>query len=260
MLTLKNPHSVLAALRERPQDVLEIRLSQVRESREAEEGSDPWSRVVALARKSRVRVVAAPVKPVRPESRNGGRRSNEIRADDGRTSSTEALVRERVPRAIEELLPSEEGAPESGGLWIALDQLQDPHNVGSIFRTAAFFGVRGVIMTQDRSAALSSTVYDVASGGVESVPFAVVPNLQRAFELSRDRGLWILGTSEHAEQSWRTVEKDRKWLLVLGNEEKGMRRLTAESCDMVCSIPPVGEGVTSLNVSVAAGVLISKLA
>jgi 23S rRNA (guanosine2251-2'-O)-methyltransferase len=146
------------------------------------------------------------------------------------------------------------------GLWLAFDQLQDPHNVGSIFRTAAFFGVRGIIMTQDRSAALTSTVYDVSSGGVEDVPFAVVPNLQRAFEVSKDHDLWILGTSEHAKQSWNTVPKDRNWLLVMGNEEKGMRRLTAETCDMVCQIPPSGNGVSSLNVSVAAGILISKLA
>jgi 23S rRNA (guanosine2251-2'-O)-methyltransferase len=270
MLILKNPHSVLAALKARPKDVLEIRLSQVRETRESRDGEgpavDPWSQVAALAKKEGVRIVTAP-KAARPEGRpqqgRPGDRSparGEPRGEDGRTSSTEALVREKEPLPLELLMPKSAENSSKYGLWLAFDQLQDPHNVGSIFRTAAFFGVRGIIMTQDRSATLTSTVYDVSSGGVEDVPFAVVPNLQRAFEVSKDHELWILGTSEHAKQSWNTVPKDRHWLLVMGNEEKGMRRLTAETCDMICQIPPAGPGVSSLNVSVAAGILISKLA
>ncbi len=83
-------------------------------------------------------------------------------------------------------------------------------------------------------------------------------NLQRAFEVAKENGLWILGTSEHAKESLRTIDRDRPWLLVLGNEEKGMRRLTEEACDVLCQIPPQGQ-VTSLNVSVAAGIFISRL-
>ena len=73
-----------------------------------------------------------------------------------------------------------------------------------------------------------------------------------------DEGLWILGTSEHAHDNLDKIERDRPWLLVLGNEEKGMRRLTEESCDVLCKIAPQGK-VTSLNVSVAAGIFISTL-
>lgn len=248
MISLKNPHSVLAALKSRPRDVQEIRLSPTRDF-EGNRDSDPWSQVIALAKKNGIRVLAAAKAkaPARPYP------------DDGRTSVTEAIVKERMGLSVEELI-SEPVDPANPGLWLAFDQLQDPHNVGSIFRTAAFFGVRGVIMTFDRSAALTSTVYDVASGGLEVVPFAIVPNLQRAFEIGKDRGLWILGTSEHAQGSWSAVKKDRNWLLVFGNEEKGMRRLTGETCDVVCQIPPSGKEVTSLNVSVTAGILISKLA
>jgi len=258
MLTLKNPHSVIAVLKSRPKDVQEIRLSQAREARG---GDDPWSQAVALATRHGVRVVTAS-KPARPESRGAQPGPRDARSEEGRTSVTEALVKDRAPIPLEALLPEKDSSEssESFGLWLALDQLQDPQNVGSIFRTAAFFGVRGIVMTQERSAGLSSTTYDVASGGVENVPFAIIPNLQRAFEVSKDRGLWILGASEHAKSSWKTVEKDRNWLLVMGNEEKGMRRLTSEACDVICQIPPAGKGVTSLNVSVAAGVLISKLA
>ena len=165
-------------------------------------------------------------------------------------------MRERAPQPLDRLYAGAAG----GGLWLALDAIQDPHNVGSIFRTAAFFGVRGVVMTADRAAPLSAVVYDVASGGVEAVPFAVETNLRRALEAAKAAGLWILGSSEHAERGVDAVARDRPWLLVLGNEEGGLRRLTLETCDEVCRIAPGGDAVTSLNVAVAAGILIAALA
>ncbi|MFO0917367.1 MAG: RNA methyltransferase [Planctomycetaceae bacterium] len=140
----------------------------------------------------------------------------------------------------------------------ALDCLQDPQNVGSIFRTAAFFGIRGVIVTRDRSAPLNGTVYDVASGGMELVPFAQPPNLARALEAAKSAGLWILGSSEHAEKTIAAVPRDRPWLLVVGSEDQGLRRLTLEHCDEVCRIEPRG-ALPSLNVSTAAAVLMAEL-
>ena len=119
-------------------------------------------------------------------------------------------------------------------------------------------GVQGIVLTQERSAPLTGTVYDVASGGVEHVPFSMQVNLQRAFEKAKEAGLWILGASEHAHDDVRTVSRDRPWLLVIGNEEKGMRRLTEEACDVLCKISPAGP-VTSLNASVAASILIARL-
>ena len=113
-------------------------------------------------------------------------------------------------------------------------------------------------MTSERSAPLTHTVYDVSCGGVETVPHTEQVNLQRALEVAKEEGLWVLGTSEHAKGSYLTLERDRPWLIVIGNEEKGMRRLTAEACDVTVSIPPLGD-VTSLNASVATGVLIARL-
>jgi 23S rRNA (guanosine2251-2'-O)-methyltransferase len=237
-LIVRNPHSVLAALKSRPKDVLEIRVPPSPE--------EAWAQVVALAKKQGVRVTSA-------QSSKGAKNPQ----NEGRSSGAEANLKEREPMAWEEVLPESEA---QSGLWLALDQVQDPHNVGAIFRAAGFFGVKGILMTQDRSAALTSAVYDVSCGGVETVPFAVIPNLQNGFEIAKERGLWLLGTSEHAKADFKSIEKDRAWLLILGNEEKGMRRLTEEACDVVCSIKPAGTGVTSLNVSVAAGILISKLA
>lgn len=148
-------------------------------------------------------------------------------------------------------------APETG-LWIALDCVQDPHNLGAIFRTAAFFGVRGIVLPKDRSSPITPAVVDVACGGVAHVPYAVVTNFSRALQDFKDAGFWIMGATEHQGDSIYTVPRDRRWVLVLGSEESGMRRLTEESCDLFVKIPARGK-VTSLNVSVAAGVLISSL-
>jgi 23S rRNA (guanosine2251-2'-O)-methyltransferase len=176
----------------------------------------------------------------------------------GRAGGASALVRERDGASLDELFAGAAERAGGRGVWLALDQIQDPHNVGAIFRTAAFFGIEGVILLRDRAAPLNATVYDIATGGVEVVPFSTQTNLSRALEQAKQAGVWVLGSSEHAEQSVFQVSRDRPWLLVLGNEEKGIRRLTREHCDVVCSLPPRG-AVTSLNVSVAAGVLIAAL-
>ena len=144
-----------------------------------------------------------------------------------RVSAAVAVVRKRQGVSLDELFAP---AVESRGTWLALDRLQDPHNVGAIFRSASFFGVRGVVLTRNQSAPLSGTVYDVASGGIEYVPFSVVSNLARALEQSRQSNLWVLGTSERAEEDLAEVDRERNWLVVIGNEEKGLRRLTLKNC------------------------------
>lgn len=241
LMRLRNPHSVLAALVHRPKEVKQISISPQAREQEA------WGRVGQLARELRI-----PVSSSVPNSKLSRDR------DPGRGTAAEALVNSHDGISVEELFSTAKNFSNGGGLWLALDCLQDPHNVGAIFRTAAFFGVKGILLTQERSAPLTETVYDVASGGMETVPFTLQVNLQRAFEVAKKSGLWILGASEHAKDSFHTIKPDRPWLLVLGNEESGMRRLTQESCDLLCKIPASGE-VTSLNVSVAAGIFISSL-
>lgn len=252
-LVLKNPHSVLAAIEARPRDVVEVRLWSGKPS-------PGWEEVVNAAAENRVPVVRG------GGTSGGGRRRRRDGEDARRTPSAEATVKPRGDVSLAALFQTPSAAdretdePESErfGLWLALDQIQDPHNVGAIFRTAAFFGVRGIVVTKDRSAPLAGTVYDVASGGLECVPFSEQTNLARTLDAAKEAGLWVLGTSEHAELDLADVEVDRDWLVVLGNEEKGLRRLTAERCDTLCGITPRG-GVTSLNVSVAAAVLVSRL-
>lgn len=240
-LELRNPHSILAALRHRPHDVREIRMTS------AAPGG-VWSDVLELAQSAGVPLVAQ-------QHRGGGQRQRG-RGKTERGSGSVAFVRERREIPFDELFPESEAPGQ--GLWLALDCLQDPQNVGAIFRSAGFFGIRGVVLTKDKSAPMNSTVYDVSAGGAESVPFCTVTNLAQALRKVKDRGLWVLGTSEHAELEIREVDRDRPWLLAIGNEQKGLRRLTVDHCDEMCRIEPQGE-VTSLNASVAAGVCMSIL-
>jgi 23S rRNA (guanosine2251-2'-O)-methyltransferase len=240
-LILKNPHSVLAALETRPQGVVSVTVTSVKPA-------GAWGQVAEVARAAGV-----PVK-IGAERPHGGRRLAADKA--GRTGGSEATVRERSPVSLQELFGGvDRHRPD---LWLALDQVQDPHNVGAVFRTAAFFGVKGVLITRDRSAPMSAVVYDTASGGVEYVPYAQPSNLRSALESAKEAGLWILGSSEHEGQDVFDVARDRPWLLVLGNEMAGMRRLTSESCDVICRLVARGP-VTSLNVSVAAGALVAAL-
>lgn len=241
-LKLRNPHSVLAALETRPDDVLNVRIA----SRKA---AGAWETVCQRAHQHRISVI------YQAEVREGRRKQRSEKT--GRVGIAEATVKERAAVSIEELLaPADDN--KQNGLWLAFDQIQDPHNTGAIFRTAAFFGVKGIVLTKDRSAPLSATVYDVASGGMEYVPFSVQTNLTRTLEKAKENGIWILGTSEHTEKDIKDVPRDRPWLLVVGNEEKGIRQLTKDTCDEMCRLTPRSP-VSSLNVSVAAGILIAEL-
>jgi 23S rRNA (guanosine2251-2'-O)-methyltransferase len=236
-LLLRNPHSVLAAIRARPADVLEVRLPP-------QKPSGTWQEVADLARKAGVSV----------RTQLAARGASGTKYE--RQGAACAEVRELPGVPVENLWQGLSEHPR--GLWLALDCLQDPHNVGAIFRTAAFFGVRGILLTRDRSAPMSGTVYDVASGGVESVPFAVATNLAQALQQAKQAGLWLLGSSERASRNVLDVPRDRAWVLIVGNEEHGLRRLTLEACDEHCGIPALGS-VASLNAAVAAGVLVAAL-
>ncbi len=238
LLHLKNPHSVLAALEARPHDVFEVHVPP-------RTSSDAWREVATQAARRGVTV-----KSILPSEKPRGRRDEKSSREGG----TEGLVKERTEVHLDDLFA---GARERPGLWLALDTLQDPHNVGAIFRTAAFFGVRGIVLTKDRSAPMTATVYDVASGGLELVPFHST-NLNQALQAAKASGLWTLGTAEEATQDISAIPRDRSWIIVIGNEEQGLRRLVREHCDELCRISG-RTGLTSLNVSVATGVILGLM-
>jgi 23S rRNA (guanosine2251-2'-O)-methyltransferase len=134
---------------------------------------------------------------------------------------------------------------------VALDGITDAHNLGAILRTSAFMGVAGVVIPKDRAAPINETVYRVASGGLEYLRVAQVTNLVSALQELKEAGFWSVGFSEHAEQSISEIRRDFAPVLVIGNEEKGMRPLVKENCDFLVKFEPKG-GLQSLNASVAA--------
>jgi len=139
--------------------------------------------------------------------------------------------------------------------FLILDHVQDPHNLGACLRSADAAGVQGVIITKDQSVGITPTVAKVASGAAETVPLYKVTNLARALGWLKDAGLWIVGAAGEAEKTIYQADLNLPLGLVMGAEEKGMRRLTREHCDFLVKIPMRGQ-VESLNVSVATGVVL----
>lgn len=146
-----------------------------------------------------------------------------------------------------------EAEPEP--LLLVLDQVQDPHNLGACMRSAAAAGAHGVIAPRDRAAALSPAVHKTAAGAVQRVPFYQVTNLARALRQLQDAGVVVLGAAGEAAAPCYSADLRGPLALVLGGESDGMRRLTRERCDRLVAIPMPG-AMESLNVSVAAGVLL----
>ncbi len=138
---------------------------------------------------------------------------------------------------------------------MVLDEITDPHNLGACLRSAGAAGVHAVIIPRDRSANLNATVRKVASGAAETVNLVVVTNLARCLQQLKERGIWLVGTDANAEKSLYEQELAGPLALVMGSEGRGLRRLTREKCDFLVSIPMAG-AVSSLNVSVATGILL----
>lgn len=138
-------------------------------------------------------------------------------------------------------------------LLLVLDGVQDPHNLGACLRSADAAGVHAVLAPRDRAVGLTATVRKVATGAAEFVPFFQVSNLSRCLVQLGERGIWRIGTAGDTGVSYTECDFTAPTALVMGSEEKGLRRLTREHCDQLVSIPMAGT-VQSLNVSVAAGV------
>ncbi len=159
-----------------------------------------------------------------------------------------AVVRSLDEGALQDIL-----AEKPQGLYLVLDCIQDPHNLGAILRTADGAGVAAVIAPRDKSVCITETVLRVSVGAAEKVPFIQVTNLARSMKAMKEAGLWFVGTSDHGDRSLYDMDLRGGIALVMGAEGDGMRRLTEENCDFLIRIPMHGS-VPCLNVSVATGV------
>ena len=226
-------HAVRHALKESPEKVLEIWAQAGLHNPSLEE-------ILRLARAVGLTVQEAPV------------RTLDRLAEGGRHQGV--VLRRRFPKALDQedltgLLGRRGGDP----FLLVLDGVEDPHNLGACLRTADAAGVDTIIIPVHRGVGLTGAVSKVASGAAETVPVIQARNLARVLQQLKEEQIRLIGTADDSDQTLFEADLTGPLALIMGGEERGMRRLTREHCDVVVRIPMLGH-VESLNVSVAAGV------
>lgn len=154
---------------------------------------------------------------------------------------------------LETILQAAETKGEAPFLLL-LDELEDPHNLGALLRTADATGVHGVLIPKRRSVPLTATVAKTSAGAVEYVPVARIGNIAQTLRKLKDKGFWVAGADMDGSQNYYEADLTGPLVLVVGSEGHGMSRLTKEQCDFIVKMPMVGK-INSLNASVAGSIL-----
>ena len=228
-------HAVEAALRNQSENVLQVFVQQGR-------NDNRIKKILDIAKNSGVSLQAISndkLKEKCPKARHQGVVAEIRRSKSSAVTLDDILEKESL-------------------LLLVLDEVQDPHNIGACLRTADAAGVDAVIVSKNRSPALSPVMRNVASGAAETVPYIMVSNLARALEKMKQSNVWVMGTSGDCTQTIYDTSTSQRMALVMGSEGKGMRRLTREACDELVSIPMQGS-VESLNISVATAVCLYEI-
>ena len=236
--TIYGMHAVRTMLQKQPERVAAVRLAEGRD--------DPRAREIdELARRRQI-----PVQRVDPQALK--KQLGEV-AHQGVVAEISPLP----PWTEDDLLDAVQAAAEASRapLILALDGVQDPHNLGACLRTADACGALGVIVPRDRAAHVTPVVRKVAAGAAETTPVVTVTNLVRTLKLLQGAGLWIVGADAEGARPAHEVDLKGGVVLVLGAEGAGLRHLTRHTCDWIARLPQLG-AVESLNVSVAAGMLL----
>lgn len=142
--------------------------------------------------------------------------------------------------------------------FLILDELEDPHNLGSIMRTADAIGVHGLIIPKRRAVGLTAVVAKSSTGAIEHVPVVRVNNLSQTVDELKKRGVWIAGTDAKESVDYRRMDANLPLAVIIGSEGKGMSRILRDKCDFLYQLPMIGH-VTSLNASVAASLLMYEV-
>ena len=224
-------HAVIARMRHAPDSIKELYVESARRDKR-------MLSLIELATQNGVRV-----HPVGAERLEGMARG--IRH--------QGVVAMAEPRQLAVSVDDVLDVAEGPAFLLVLDGVTDPHNLGACLRTADAAGVHAVIAPKDRAVGLNATVQRVACGAADTVPYLMVTNLARTLRELKDRGVWLVGTDDQAEQGLHDIDARQPMAWVLGAEGEGMRRLTRETCDQLVHIPMAGS-VESLNVSVAGAV------
>jgi 23S rRNA (guanosine2251-2'-O)-methyltransferase len=203
--------------------------------------SGPLERILSLALRAGIPVERKP-RPVLD------------RISGGRHQGVVAWIERPRALELEDLLSD---LPEPG-LLLAFDQVTDPGNLAAALRSAAAFGAQGVLLPRRGSAGLGSLLHRRSAGAVEHVRLVQVVNLARALHRLREAGLWVVGLEPTGPPLWEAIDLRQGVVLVLGSEDRGLRRLTRGACDVCAGIPIPGP-IGSLNVSVACGVALYEV-
>ncbi len=228
--------------------------------REALRAGRPIQRLLIAEQRKRDRDVAEIIRLARErgiEIRITSRDALNREYQDSHHQGVIAVAAARAYAMLEDILqiPAQRGEP---ALFLILDSIEDPRNLGAILRTADAAGVHGVIIPERRAAGLTEAVAKTAAGALEYVPVVKVVNIVNTLEELKKAGVWITGAEAGSETVYWDADFERPTALVLGGEDKGVRRLVKEHCDYLVSLPLMGQ-ISSLNVSVAAGTLLYEV-
>lgn len=228
-------HAVQSLLKTTPARAFQLYVSTGRQDQRL-------SKTVNLAERNNVSIKYLPVSELDKLADPDRHQGVVLKADKGRIYDENWML---------EYLSSLDHAP----LVLVLDGITDPHNLGACLRSADAAGVDAVIVPRDKSVGLTPVVRKVASGAAETVPFVLVTNLARTLSKLQKSGLWICGAAGEADQTLCDVDLSVPTAIVMGSEDRGLRRLTRDGCDHLIRIPMMG-AVSSLNVSVATGIVL----
>ena len=237
MEVLYGVHPVSEALRARPGQLDHVTVAREREARR----DSRVEMLLELCKTTGVRVEAEPREQLTRYARTDAHQG------------VVAFVRERTFLALEDLLFAP-GKQKESRFFLALDGVEDPHNLGALLRSADGAGVEGVLLPERRSAPLTGTVAKTSAGASEHVRIARVTNLTRALETMKKAGVWIVGLDERGTPDYTEFDFRGDCCLVLGSEGTGLHELVKRTCDHLLRIPMAGN-VSSLNVSVAGAVV-----
>ncbi|MDD5628738.1 MAG: 23S rRNA (guanosine(2251)-2'-O)-methyltransferase RlmB [Elusimicrobia bacterium] len=231
-------HSVEETLRGKPRSAKELLVA---------EGAKGVEEIVRLARQAGVRV------------RFVDRRQLDRAAGDGRHQGVALRAALHEGESLQGLLERFPEGSRQGLVLVALDEVQDPHNLGAIARSALNLGARALILPERRSAPVTGAVVSASAGAIQKLPVVTVVNLGQALERLKEAGFWVYGADASGRPAWDAVF-NTPLVLVIGSEGYGMRPLVAGLCDEVVSVPQAASGVESLNASCAASVLLYEIA
>jgi len=202
----------------------------------------PWKEGEELAATYKIQVIYADKKQINTYA-EGNHQGVIAKVDDFKTYSLDEVVK----------------SAQNNGLFVMLDGLEDPHNLGAILRSADASGVDGIILPKRRSVGLTPVVAKVSTGAIDTVKTAEVTNLTASLKELKKAGYWVVGASSTPESvDYRSVDYTGKIVLVVGSEGFGLSRLVEENCDFIVHLPMLGK-VTSLNASVATGILLYEV-